>query len=135
MNLTDDQLRSLRAAAEKEIAFHREHHDHNLAWWARPVLSLVEEVERLRRFEGVAKANAGLWKEALDTAHTDLDLRENEVIALAAKAKAGKGLYEALRDRERAVHEAGRRLTLTEQALFEGRIAAALARWEAVENG
>lgn len=96
MNLTDDQLQSLRADLEAKPPYRVD---------AATVLSLVEEVERFRSMK---------------------PLRES-VVALAAKAEAGKGLYEAFE-----AHSSTCGYTVYPQGCPK---CAALARWEAVENG
>lgn len=125
MNLTDDQIRSLRAVAEEAQAAPR------LVKWlngmpdgsveidAPSVLSLVEEVERLREIVADARIR-------LDDRATRLDEQSARIDALVAKAEAGKGLYEAFR------HVLSECTNATDLPCARCR---ALARWEAVENG
>ncbi len=107
MTLTDDQLRSLRTRAENPTV-------DPLSMRPAEVLALVEEVERARR-------------------HASL---RAEPDALAAKAEAGKGLYEALlatapgRSVNPDWHEKGSGMLRVEFGQLR-RNAAALARWEA----
>lgn len=108
MNLTDDQIRSLRADCEAAVIPYASTAQREAAVVRLPtstVLSLVEEVERLRSME---------------------PLRES-VIALAAKAEAGKGLYELLVRTQQIRGHGCTTLNCVE--------CQALARWEAVENG
>lgn len=143
MNLTDDQIRSLRALAETEPPSGWIWGTTTCAVERSVLLSLVEEVERQRamrpaRIAGVTEVERENARyeaafEAIEHApfgdkqnrsRDDLEMR---AAALAAKAEAGKALERALMSAKTFIecHPA----VQGEWPILVGLIDAALARW------